>query len=473
MAYEALGFQALRNNVLRIAHPSLPTAPSSYVTSPNSAGGTSLTVRDTTGFADTDLILLGNFGDEQAEIKKINGAVSAGTSLTTTAMTFAHAINTPVRKIIFDQIEIYGNSLASSSGATLITTIAIDPTAPFTEYINTGSAFAYYGVRGIRSVATTYQGSYSDFVAAVGFDTNTVGFVIQQAFDQVGEKIRQDGKFSLQWAFDQIFLGEQDVAKELKKWSWLTEFEYDAGNIALGVNYFTLPTNISDKNSPKAIQGLRIGTGRNLRYISKSVLEELFQNVGQTTVGTTYVSGATSIILTDSRDMVDSGSINVYTGSTIDAVSYTTNTRSTNTLSGVTSNDSGGTAGDPVWQYEPRGIPCRYTIYEGVVYFDAVPDTTTNLVGSNIWLDYYKNVTRVTSVNSTLTVPDPLCIQKWLEAQIKTARLGGNLPADDTSMIDYKSRKKRLIDLETNGQGTYIVPSIPDSDVFYADPTLY
>lgn len=462
MAYQALQFQLLRDNVLRISHPSLPATPSTYLTAANTAGGTSLTVRDNGGFSSAlggDLLLVGEMGSEETEIVYVNGAITAGTALTTSALVFAHPINTPVRKIIFDKIEIFGNTTASSSAATSITTISIDPTSPYTEYVVTGSTYSYYGVRGVRSIATTYNGDYSDFVSASGFDTNTVGFIIQQAFDAVGEKVRENGLLSKQWAYDQIFLGEQDVEKELKKWSWLQVFEYDAGNVTLGVNTFTLPTNLSDRNTPKAIQGLRIGKNQKLTYISKAEHEALFLNVAHTTVGTTFAASAATVILTDSRDFGDTGDINVYTAGIIDSSTFTTNTRSTNILTGVTGDASGGTAGEPVWQNEPQGLPSRYTIYQGSVYFDSVPDATANLVGSNIWLDYYRTVVRVNTDGDTITVPDAFCIQSWLETQIKRAKANGVIAPDDTSWINYLRSKKRLINNEVSGQSVNLVPS--------------
>lgn len=467
MAFEALQLQVVNNNILRIDHPSLPSIPKTSLTTANIAAATTLTVLDNAGFSNSaggDMILIGNLGDEQSEIKEVDGAITAGTSLTVTATTFPHPVNTPVRKIIFDQIEVYGNSTATSSGSTLIATINLDVSAPYTEYVVSGTTYSFYGVRGIRSTATTYNGSYSDFIAAAGFDTNTVGFIIQQAFEAVGEKIASEGRFSKQWAYDQIYLGELNVSKQLKKWSWLQQFEYDAGNVTLGVNSLTLPTDMSDTNTAKAIQGVRIGKDTNLDYITKTEYEYLFQNVANTTVGTTYASGATTIVLIDSRDFDSSGSINVYTAGVIDAVSYTTNTRATATLTGVTSNDSGGTAADPVWQGEPQGQPSRYTVYEGTLYFDTVPDTTTNLVGENIWLDYYKKVTRVNTDGDTVSVPDSLCVQYWLESMIKKHRNGGTLPADDTSWINYLLTRKTLIENEVSGQSTYLVPSTPNED---------
>lgn len=465
MAYEAVQFTLIRDNVLRINHQSLPESPSTYLTAAAAASDTTLTVRDNTAFSNSaggDLLLLGEFGEERAEIKQVNGAITAGTSLTSTALTFAHPINTTVRKVLFDQVEIYGNSTASSSGATLITTISLDPSSPYTEYVVTGTTYSFYGVRAIRSVATTYNGSYSDFISSSGFDVDTVGFVIKAAFEAVGEEIKPKGVLSKAWAYDQVFLGEQDISKELKKWSWLQEFEYDMGNVTLGTISYTLPSDIVDDNTPKGILGVRVGTDVNLTYISQSEHQYLFQNVANTTVNTTYAAAATSIVLVDSRDFDDSGSFNVYTAGVIDDISYTGNTRSTNTITGVTDNDSGATAADPVWQGEPQGRPARYTVYEGSIRLDTVPDTTANLVGQNLWIDYYKKITRVNSDGDVLTVPDAYCVQLWLEAMIKKHKSGGKIDPDDTSWVEYLRRKQRLINNEVSGQGTFLVPATID-----------
>src|SRR3990167_3258693 len=98
MAYQATELSLVRGNVLRIDHPSLPTYPASYLTTSASAAATSLTVRDNFGFANSDLILVGNFGDSRSEIKRINAAPNAGTTFSCTAITFAHVVNTPVSK---------------------------------------------------------------------------------------------------------------------------------------------------------------------------------------------------------------------------------------------------------------------------------------------------------------------------------------------------------------------------------------
>ena len=456
-------------NVIRVDHPSLPTSPVTYLTSAASAADTVLTVRDNFGFANLDLILIGQYGDSRSEVKRITVSPNTGTTIGCVAVSFAHAVNIPIQKVLFDKVVILGNSTAVSDGATTIATIDFTPNADYTEYVNTGTAYNFYGVRFIRQAATAYDGSYSDFIPASGFATDTAGYVIQRAFETVGEKLRPSGTLSKQWAYDQIFLCEQDVAKELKKWSWLQEFEFDLGNVTLGVNTVNLPSNISDKNTPKTIQGLRIGTGDNLTYISKSEFESLYQNVAQTTLVATLVDTATTVALTDSRDFSSSaGSISIYSDDTIDTISYTSNDKATGVLTGATEIKTGGDDYlSPVWQNEQRGLPERYTVYEGAIYFDTVPDNTPNLIGSNIWLDYYKKVVRVNSDGDTLSVPDSLLVQNWLEVGIKRAKSGGNLDQNDPSYTEFLRRKDRLVKLEVSGQSTNLIPA------FYDDSSIY
>src|SRR3990167_6128663 len=103
MAYSAPKIERVKDNVIRIYLPDI-IEPTTYLTASVVATGTTLTVENNDGFANKDAILLEGFGIESAEIIKVNAAVSAGTSLTVTAATFAHAINTKIHKILFDQV---------------------------------------------------------------------------------------------------------------------------------------------------------------------------------------------------------------------------------------------------------------------------------------------------------------------------------------------------------------------------------
>ena len=439
--------------MLRVLHPER-MEPSTYLTASVAAAGTTLTVKSNSLFSNADpqdILLIGEFGNEEAELKRINGAITAGTSLTTQAVTFAHPIDTPVRKILFDQIEISGAATATGS-KTVIATVNINVNGPWSDYTVTGTTYSYYFARFYNSLSTTtYYGSYSDAIAATGYTFKNVGFIRKQAFEMMNEEIGE--KFTLPWVYDQIYLGELDVAKRLKRWSWLVNMEYDAGNLATGQRSFTLPTDIEDNQTQKSILGLRLGNNENLTYIDKATFEDLMNGVGFSTLSVAVSISDTQVTLADSRDFADTGSINIAGTS----YSYTTNTRSTGVLSGMTAFSATIAISTNVWQNVTFAEPTKFTVSEGDVIFDMPVASTLN--GRNIWLDYYLTPTRVDSDGDNVTVNDPYLIQLWLERQIKRKKMSGNLPADDISNVLYEQRLKLLIENELSGQFIRLVPS--------------
>lgn len=461
MAYEPGKIMWLESNSIRISHPELPEEPATYLTVASNSAVSSLTVADNSSFLDNDLVLLGLFGQQTAEIVQLNGTPTRGTSLVldnpATGTYFPHSVNTSVRRMLFNRVEISGASTATGN-KTVIATVDLDVSSLFTEYVVSGTTYNFYFVRYYNSLAAVpYYGEYSDPVPSSSFEPNTVGYIIKTAFENMGQELRPDGHLSRSWAYRQIYQGEQDVEKRMRKWSFMQEFDYDAGNATEGLDYFALPSNISNANTPRAILGVRLSTNTPLSPISKTEFQSVRRDVARTTVATTFTDAATSIILTDSRDFADTGTIRI--GS--DTISYTGNTRSTNTLTGVTGIATGGhSAGDLVWQNATFGVPRRYTVYEGNLYFDVPCDSS--LEGRNMWLDYYKKITAVSSDTDTITVSDPTVIRLWLEMQIKRVRNNGELPVADPTRVDYETAVNKMISTETSGQKTYFVPDVED-----------
>ena len=460
MAYPLPKVKIIRDNVIRVWHPEL-LEPSTYLTSAAAATDTALTVKNNAGFSNTDPqdnLLFEGYGNELAEIKRINGAVSAGTSLTVQALTFAHAVNTGIYKILFDQIEV--KSATTATGAQTFVTFAGANTAPinitgeYTDLVVTNNANNFYFVRFYNSLATTpYYSDTAVSIASSDYTLKQVGFIKRNAFESMGET--PGGIFSDQWIYDQIYLGELDVTKSLKRWSWLEDFDYDLGNVATGDRSVALPATIEDSNTNKSIYGVRIANGRNLEYISKREYEEIMEGVAFTTLSSTAAIGATTMVLTDSRDFTDSGTVNI-AGTTY---SYTGNTRSTNTLTGFTALSAEITSGVNVWQNITFGEPLRYTIIEGSIYWDTPPSSTYN--GRNVWLDFYKNPERIDTDEDSITVNDSYLIQLWLQMQIKKKKQSGELPITDNTVVEYQARKEELIKQEESGKFLRIIPSIP------------
>lgn len=462
MAYATPKIKLIRDNVLRIYHPEV-LEPSTYLTASVSATGTTLTVKNNEGFSNTDpedLLLIGNLGSSGSEIKRINGAITQGTSLTVQSLTFGHGIDTPVSKILFNKFEVSGASTLTGSKTIVqfngANTNPIEITSEYTDFVITGTTYSYYFVRFYNSLASTpYYSGYSDGVAATDFDVNTVGFIVRNAFDQTGEK--PGGIFSDQWIHDQIYLIQTDIFQRLKRWSWAKVLDYDMADITTGLDSYSLPSNIDDNKTQKSILGIRIANGDNLRYLDPTEFEEFRNGVAHTTLASAAVAGNTTLTLTDSNDFPDASSV-LINGTTY---SYTANNRSTNTLSGLTALSSGIDISTDVWYGITFGEPFYYTIRNGVVYLATPP--SSDFDDKNIWIDYYQKPVRTNSDTDTITVNSPSVLIQGLKIKIKERKTGGSIPRSDSAVADYENTIKQLIDTELSGNSVTIVPQVPDS----------
>lgn len=455
MSYPSPKIERVKDNIIRIYHPEI-LEPNTYLTAAIAASGTSLTVANNAGFSNTDpqtLILFENLGSANAEIKRVNGAITAGTALTSQGVTFPHAINTPLSRILFNQVEISGASTVAGA-KTSIETVNINVQAGWTDYVVTGSTYNYYFARFYNSLVTTpYYGEYSDSVAYTDFPVNTLGFVRRLAFKNVGEEF--GGRWDFSWVADQIYLCELDVLREKDKWSQLVELDYDLGNVTVGMARIALPDDIEDKQTNKSILGVRIGTDDNLDFIDRPHFEELMENVATTTLASDINALDVTVTLTDSRDFEDSGSIEIEGTS----YSYTANNRSTNVLSGFTAFTDTYSAGDQVWQGTYAGIPTAFTVKDGYIYFDVPPNDDYD--GRNIWLDYYKGVTRHDSDGDVLGFNDSGLYVSWLEMAIKKEKANGLLAPTDISLLEFQKRKGMMVAKDRNPVGLKIVPQVP------------
>ncbi len=463
MSYQSPRIEFVKSNVLRVYHPD-PLNIQTNLTTSLVAGNTALTVQNNQGFIQNDVLLFEGFGIENAEIKSVSAAVTLGTSITSTAVTFAHAIDCPIYKLLFDQIEIRGGTTAATAASATGTivqfnssnTTPLNVTEKYTDFVVTGTTFDYYGARFYNSLAAApyYSAYMSEGIAATDFTVNTIGFVRRNAFKNIGE-IFGPPKWNADWVFDQIYLGELDVLRELKRWSWLYTFDSNLGNITTGNRSIALPSNIEDPRTNKSILGLRIENNINLDYIDWTEYKTLMQNVFYTTLASTAAIGATTMVLTDSRDFDDSGSITIQSTT----YSYTGNTRSTNTLTGFTALTAQVTAGAEVWQGISFGTPERYAVNNGNAYFDVPPSSDSS--GRHVWCDFYATVARHSSDGELITMPDAQLLISWLEMAIKKEKQNGSLSPNDISFIEYNRRKQLLKYQELSGQRIRMVPEVP------------
>lgn len=442
MAYEQPLIASVLGNTIEVMHPTIPSAVVTYLSSSVVATATSLTVLDNNGLTQNDLILLGPYAADKTEIKKVNAAVSAGTALTSTALTYDHPVDTKLTRMIWDQVEISG--AATVGGAkTVITTMDLQVDRPVTTYVNTGTTYAYYFARYKNSVTSAFS-EYSDSADATGYATSSVRSVKDEALSitnsRVGEIITE------KFLNDEIFNCEQEVWAEKKVWSWSYAFDYILGNTVEGGISASLPSNIADPNSNKSLLHVRIGTRPELYYLTKEEWDKRQVNVAHTTLATTFNAGAVSIVLTDSSDFDDTGSIEIGSSS----YTYTANDKSTGTLT-VSATSDGQTAGVDVWQNSAFGEPTAYTVFGSKLYFDRAPDSS--FAALNIYLDYYKKPTTINSDSDTLNIPDWSLYHYYLAWKIILRKNNGTPDSASEMMRNlYETRKRNLKQQDRTGQ---------------------
>jgi hypothetical protein len=453
MAGQAPQIELTRDNVLRIHHPRLLT-PQTYLTADVSATGTSLTVSDNEGFSDRDIVLFSGFNQPIAEIKRVNGAPSAGTTLTVIAVTFGHAKDTPLYKLPFNQIEISGTNTSGGS-KTVITTVDLNVTDLWTEYdIAGGTAYSYYYVRYYNSYASSpYYGDYSDEIASTGFGPKTIGFIRRTAFSNLG--VDFGGIFTSDWVYDQMYLCELDILKYKQNWGELVVLDYDNGSVTTGDARIALPTNIDLKKTNKGVLSVYIGVEDALEYVDWKEFQSLMRGVAQTTLASTAPIGATTLVLTDSDDFDDDGTVEIDETE----YDYTANNRSTNTLSGLTALTAEITSGKNVWQNAESDLPDYYSINDGYIYWNC--PVSSDYTGRSVFVDYFKTVTTLNSDGDEVSFSDPQLYIWWLEVAIKKRKNNGVIEPTDISLLKYEAGKRQLAERDKNPFKSKMMPMVP------------
>lgn len=170
-------------------NPPLDELETTYLSLAAPAGVTALLVKNNDEFALNDRILVGDQGQENAEIVSITGAVTEGQALTIGALVFNHNADEPVVRLRYDEVNFYRSTNGSNGAYTLIATVALDvdgANQQTTYDDKTGLAAYYYEVSYFNSV-TSLESTLSDPIPGSGYTRNQVGFLIDEILREVSD----------------------------------------------------------------------------------------------------------------------------------------------------------------------------------------------------------------------------------------------------------------------------------------------
>lgn len=451
-------------NDVWVGFPDLTDYPKTFLSADEAAAQTTLSVIDTGSFASTGFILLGNVGEQEAEIVAYSATTSS--TITSSATTYAHVRGTEVHFMPYNQVVILDDT-DSAFGSPTTTTISLLPNLRET-YKNypSGTSADYYKARFKNSTGTTYS-SYSDSVVATGYDDNSVFSIKKRALDSVGHKIGDMDWLTDEWLNQALWEGRRELESNLDHWSFRKKFNENVTDVIPGQYIITPPSDLKEPKTAKNILAIRIGKdGTPLVCVTKQEMNQKYEGVAHTTLASDALTADVTLTITDSGDFEDSGTVDV--GGTlagVDSVTYTANDETTGILSGVTGIQAAGhTAGVDVWQGASFGYPQCFTVTEDGIQFDQPFDD--DYADENIFMDYWGTLVATDSDADEVEEPDYDMFVNYLSYRVKKRKAKGELSLEDDDYKQWIIRSQRLIVRERTEQTVQFVPdtSAVDSD---------
>ena len=420
--------------------PDLIGNDSTFLSTDVASAVSSFTVENGLMFGVGEYAVVGMVGSIKTEIVRIHTVTAPTASAITlnAATSFAHSRGDRFILIPYNQIVIQRSTDGGSTYSDLAT-VDIRVDSPVTFYNDTGGLSTYYYRVKFKNSASSNTSQVSDGVLATGYAENSAGEVIHQALGNMGETI--DGTiFTKEFLFQALQEGRQEIDQhpKVEKWSFRNAFDYNAGQLIPGQYRIALPSDYREEETDKSLMSVRIGRDRYpLNRVDKIAMNRNYEGVAITTLNGALLTSDTSITLTASGDFEESGDVYIAAATvagTLDVVAYTANNEATNVISGVTGIVAAGHAtGKMVWQGATFGKPSEYAVYDGYIVFD-VP-FSDDIAGQIVWIDYYKELTRITSEATTL---DENFFSIYIPYMRYRMKLRKNPSMDVRNDIDYQ-----------------------------------
>lgn len=471
-----------RNKELQIDHGSLLAGviAESSLNADAASGGSTITLPNITGFAVGQILLIGELGEEGAEIVKTHAATTpSGTTVTLAAnLVRSHATGTRVRVLPYDQFElshatseagskteltVSGGNPPSALGSGLV---AIDPTSRIQSYLETEYSSGFYFARYKNSASSEFS-DYSGALPYAGWAENAVGYMLERALKRLD--------LTLSESLTHAYLIEEGINECLRlikgkqlKWAEHSVFGYSLGEIIYGENRWALPTDIYDRTSKKSIIAARIGKGEPLKWLDPVNFDEQMQGV-RTAVRTQASAAAASLEVDTSLNFAESGTLHVFVDGTRHAITYTGVTRDdedggTAAFTGIPASGDGSiTVTIPVdaivRQDDVPSVPGFYTVKDGFLEVAEIPDSS--LAGSSVLLDYDRVATSVDDDADTIDLERYDMVLDFLtwKAECK-ARKDGQLDITSGYYLAFKEKLNDAIRTKQSGTTRRWAPNI-------------
>ncbi len=438
---------------------------STYMSSNIAAGVIAIPVDNTSDFTDGGdiLLLLSSVGAENCEIT--TSASNSINSFVTLATVMAHTRGDIVSEIKWDQIVVSKATEAGGSYSVFATQTIFTTQQNTTVYDTTGLSTDYYKIQWKNSLSGLLS-SFSTEISVDAYPENSVASMIYPVLDAMGVS-REDKRITIPFCISAINDARKFVTAKLYgvRHAWQQEFEHPIQVLA-GSNYVTLPTDVDFSETDQSILAARfiidnILTPFNLRYIDKRSWNQVSFSIMGGTTSVAALTGATTLTLDSVGDFPDTTAGVAYIATTafdqeIETIAYTGLDLTSNQLTGITGITRDIPSGTRVWSRPTISQPIYYTVFDDKLYFDRIiPDS---MQGSNVYIDYYKKISEVTSLSAEL--PEHYReIYKWYLRYAIKYRKNTSLESDDPDLKKFEDLVQALFNNLYTGQDSTIVTS--------------
>ena len=381
-----------------------PTYQSFLVVDSDSGSG-SITVKNLTGFAINQILLIGEPGNQNSEIIKTHSSTAPTSGVITLASNTVnpHGVGTKVYVINYDDVRFFHASTASGS-QTQFADRSIVANNDTTNVDDTSHSSGFYFAKFYNTITGSLS-SVSDAAPYNGYTIFSARSIIDNALGMINKKT--SSVLTDEYAFMQIDNCQMECLREYKRWSFMQEFNYVLGQSYEGQLRVALPADCDDQQTTKSVYNFRIGKQDGMIWIDKEEWDAMMTTIAYTTLATSISLGATSIVLTNSGDFNDTGTVKIGANS----YTYSANNKSTNTLT-ITASATTNTAGEDATEFGNFGQPTWYTVWDGFLYF--FPGIGSSFAELNLYLDYYKSLTQIQADYDNIVLPDPTVVQYYV-----------------------------------------------------------
>jgi hypothetical protein len=378
------------------------------------SGSATITVDNILGFSVDDYVLIGEFGNPSSEILKLHASTApTGSTITLSSNTTKdHYSDSKVTVITFNRVE-FSRATTLTGTKSVLTTKDVSPDREETTFIDTGysTGFAFFR---FSNPTSGFYSEYSSGVSYSGQGNAGIQEIIETACNDSLVKIGDDvatEEMLLKDANDcQDAITDFDWKFELVTDSALTVSQYENSYDLSGLTY-----DLKYPGIEQGIKGVKLA-GKRLDYVDNDEMDSILASVIKTTVATQAGVGATSIVLSNTSELSDSGK--VYINSM--QITYTANDKATNTLSGISASDITAiiAVSSIVWQNINPGLPTKYTItIDNKIILNVPIDTEYD--GYGLTVEYLKKLDRFTDFAAITEVPFTDLMPLFISAKIE------------------------------------------------------